>query len=108
MQSRELYDVRESKQQERDSKMQPLIRGTVLWLVIASLSAISVALLLIQGASHLNTWPGLLGAAIDRMNPFVSGIWTFVIVLAIGAICVFGCELRRRAFGDSEHRYESN
>ena len=55
----------------------------VLLIVIASLAAISVSWLLIQGASTLNVWHGSFGAALARMNPLVCGIWTFVIVFAL-------------------------
>ena len=78
--------------------MKPWVREAVLWVGIAFMSSIIHFLFLLWVASLPRIGFVPFPAACERLNTFITGIWVFVIVLAIGAMRVFLHELKRRVF----------
>ena len=78
--------------------MKPWVREAVLWIGIAFMSSIVNFLFLLWVASLPRVGFVSFATACERSNTFVTGIWIFVIVLAIGAMRVILHELKRRVF----------
>jgi len=78
--------------------MKPWVREAVLWVGIAFMSSIINFLFLRWVANLPRVGVIPFPASCERMNTFVTGIWVFVIVLAIGAMRVLLRELKRRVF----------
>ena len=80
--------------------MKPWTRETLLWIGIAVLISICRFCVLLWVSSLPPLSDVSMVYACERANTLENGIWTFITVLAIGAMFVIMHELRRRAMSD--------